>query len=137
MEKNKNIQHRSSKKRKKPKIRFNFWVMFIIFILSFVACFILYMLAVNLNDDFFKDEFDNTIVDTQDVVENIPQTTNSDSTSSDSNENNVWCCLKSIEIRKLPVPIENIDKRSNNSFMDRFIFRKTDRFSCKTFEPCS
>ena len=64
------------------------------------------MLAVNLNDDFFKDEFDNTIVDTQDVVENIPQTTNSDSTSSDSNENNVWCCLKSIEISKLPVPIE-------------------------------
>ena len=95
MEKNKNIQHRSSKKRKKPKIRFNFWVMFIIFILSFVACFILYMLAVNLNDDFFKDEFDNTIVDTQDVVENIPQTTNSDSTSSDSNENNVFFSHKS------------------------------------------
>ncbi len=86
MEKNRNIQRRSNKKRKKPKIRFNFWVMFIIFVLSFAACFILYMLAANLNDDFFKDEFDNTVVGTQDVDEDIPQTTNAVSISSDSAE---------------------------------------------------
>lgn len=86
MEKNRNIQRRSNKKRKKPKVRFNFWVMFIIFVLSFAACFILYILAANLNDDFFKDEFDNTVVGVQDVDENIPQTTNADSTSSDSTE---------------------------------------------------
>lgn len=82
MEKNRNIQRKSSKKRKRPKICFNFWVMFIIFVLSFAACFVLYMLAANLNDDFFKDEFDNTIVDTQNVAENIPQTANTDSISS-------------------------------------------------------
>lgn len=87
MEKNRNIQRKSIKKRKRPKVRFNFWVMFIIFVISFSACFILYMLAVNLNDDFFKDEFDNTIVGTQNVDENIPQTVNSDSISSDPVDN--------------------------------------------------
>ncbi len=73
MEKNRTVQRKSSKKRKKPKIRFNFWVMFIIFVLSFAACFILYMLAANLNDDFFRDEFDGVIQKTTDV----PQTTDS------------------------------------------------------------
>lgn len=87
MEKNRNIQRKSNRKRKKPKVRFNFWVMFIIFVLSFAACFILYMLAANLNDDFFKDEFNNTVADTQNVDENIPQTINTNNTSSDSAEN--------------------------------------------------
>ncbi|MCM1133589.1 MAG: hypothetical protein NC340_08980 [Ruminococcus flavefaciens] len=78
MEKNRTIQRRSSKKKKKPKVRFNFWVMFIIFALSFIACFVLYMLAANFNDDFFKDEFkDNPVVGTQDVGDDIPQTTGS------------------------------------------------------------
>lgn len=87
MEKNRNIQRKSIKKRKRPKVRFNFWVMFIIFVLSFAACFVLYMLAANLNDDFFKNEFDNAVVSTQDIDENIPQTANTNSTSSDSPEN--------------------------------------------------
>lgn len=87
MEKNRNIQRKSIKKRKKPKIRFNFWVMFIIFVLSFTACFVLYMLAANLNDDFFKNEFDNAVVSTQDIDENISHTENINSTSPDSAEN--------------------------------------------------
>ncbi len=54
-----------------------------------------------------------------------------------SRNKNIRCCHKSIENRKIPVPIENIDKRRNNSFMNSFIFRKSDRFSCKTFNSCS
>lgn len=74
MEKNRTIQRKSSKKKKRPKFRFNFWVMFIIFVLSFVSCFVLYMLAVNLNDDFFKDEFNNVVTGTQSADENIQPT---------------------------------------------------------------
>ena len=46
-------------------------------------------------------------------------------------------CLKLVESRQIPIPVENIDKRSNNSFMNNFIFRKTNRFSCETFDSCS
>lgn len=74
MEKNRTVQRKSSKKKKKPKVRFNFWLMFIIFVLSFAACFVLYMLAVNLNDDFFRDEFDGTYIQ---KTTDIPQTTES------------------------------------------------------------
>ena len=56
MDKKRSIQRKSSKKRGKPMLRFNIWVLFIIFVLSFAACFILYMLAANLNDNFFKEE---------------------------------------------------------------------------------
>ncbi len=58
-------------------------------------------------------------------------------TSESDSKGEFGCCHKSIENRKIPVPIENIDKRSNNSFMNSFIFRKADRFSCKTFNSCS
>ena len=85
MEKNRTIPRKSSKKRQKPKIRFNFWGMFIIFILSFAACFILYMLAANLNDDFFKDEFENTVISTQNNGDNSRHSSGDDeSSSSDS-----------------------------------------------------
>ncbi|MBQ8961795.1 MAG: hypothetical protein IJ071_11385 [Ruminococcus sp.] len=57
----KTIQRKSSKKRGKPMLRFNFWVLFIIFVLSFAACFILYMVAANLNPNFFKDEFEASV----------------------------------------------------------------------------
>jgi len=55
------IQRKGSKKRGKPMLRFNFWVLFIIFVLSFAACFVLYMVAANLNPNFFKDEFEASI----------------------------------------------------------------------------
>ncbi len=62
MEKKRTIQRRN-KKKNRPKIRFDFWLMFTIFLLSFIACFVLYMLAANFNDDFFKDEFDQNITE--------------------------------------------------------------------------
>lgn len=53
----KNIRKKSSKKHKRPKVRFSFGVLLIIFLLSFSACFALYMTAANLNEDFFAEEF--------------------------------------------------------------------------------
>lgn len=62
MENNRTVQRKQNKKKKRPKIRFNFWVMVIIFLLSFAVCFILYMLAANLNDNFFDDELNGDMV---------------------------------------------------------------------------
>lgn len=65
MAKKKSIRRVSNKKRGRPKIRFSFWGLILIFALSFSACFILYMLAANFNEDFFSEEFDNIVVEDQ------------------------------------------------------------------------
>ncbi|MDE5556162.1 MAG: hypothetical protein K2J32_00515, partial [Ruminococcus sp.] len=57
---NKNVR-KKSKNLKRPKIKFNFGVLLIIFILSFTACFALYMTASNLNEDFFTDDFNKSM----------------------------------------------------------------------------
>ena len=88
MEKNRTVQHRQGKRKGKPKVRFNFWVMFIIFVLSFAACFVLYMLAANFNGDFFKDEFDSNVIEEQNPLPDAQQTTdasNKDNSSENSN----------------------------------------------------
>ncbi|MBE6862123.1 MAG: hypothetical protein E7497_04395 [Ruminococcus sp.] len=56
MEKKKNVRKITDKKKNRPKIRFNIWMLIIIFALSFAGCFILYMIAANLDEDFFKDD---------------------------------------------------------------------------------
>ncbi|MBQ8181143.1 MAG: hypothetical protein IJ010_04120 [Ruminococcus sp.] len=56
MAKKRTVRHISSKKRSRPKVKFNFGVLIIIFILSFGACFALYMIAANTQDNFLKDE---------------------------------------------------------------------------------
>lgn len=57
----KNIRKKPVKKLKRPKVRFNFGVLLIIFVLSFSACFGLYMMSANLNEDFFAEEFNALI----------------------------------------------------------------------------
>lgn len=52
----KNKRKISDKRKNKPKIRFNIWMLIIIFALSFAGCFILYMIAANLDENFFADE---------------------------------------------------------------------------------
>ncbi|MDE6834797.1 MAG: hypothetical protein K2J39_11215 [Ruminococcus sp.] len=72
---NKNV-NKKSKNLKRPKVRFNFGVLLVIFVLSFTACFALYMTAVNLNEDFFRNEFNaEMIIDTpeDDGTEDIQQ----------------------------------------------------------------
>ncbi len=62
MAKKRTVQHISSKKRSRPKVKFNFGVFLVIFILSFASCFGLYMAAANLQDDFLDDKSNNKIV---------------------------------------------------------------------------
>lgn len=62
MEKKRNVQRVPDKKRNRPKVRFNIWMLIIIFSLSFLGCFILYMIAANVDDDFFRDEFENKVI---------------------------------------------------------------------------
>ena len=72
---NKN-ERKKSKNLKRPKVKFNFGVLLIIFILSFTACFALYMTAANLNEDFFKDEFNKAMtLDNSETEESAPEDT--------------------------------------------------------------
>lgn len=69
----KNMKKKSSKKLKRPKIKFNFGILLIIFILSFSACFALYMTAVNLDEDFFNEVFEaNTLIENNEPVVETP-----------------------------------------------------------------
>lgn len=62
MAKKRTVRHISSKKRSRPKVKFNFGMLIVIFVLSFAACFGLYMIAANTQDDFLKDEKKNNSV---------------------------------------------------------------------------
>lgn len=69
MAKTRNIQRNSGKKKSKPKLRFNFGVLLLIFMLSFAGCFVLYMIAANTNDAFFEEEFNNNVI----IEESTPE----------------------------------------------------------------
>lgn len=92
MSKKRTVHRVSDSRKNRPFVKFNFWLMVIIFGLSFAVCFVLYMVAANLDDNFFDFESsqsqdseisaDNS-ADT-DVSENI-----SDSAENDSSINSV------------------------------------------------
>lgn len=86
MDKNKNIRTVSNRKRRKPRLKFNFGVLLIIFILSFSACFALYMLAANMNENFFEDEFNSIIVEESSEDEQEEATEANESEVSDVEE---------------------------------------------------
>ncbi len=80
-----NIRKKTSRKYKR-RFKFNFGVLLIIFILSFSACFALYMTAANLNEDFFADKFKADIEEssettTEETSDNVKEE------SSEPNEN--------------------------------------------------
>ena len=83
--KRRNLKKSSGKKRSRPKMRFRFGVMFTIFLLSFTACFFLYMITVNINEDFFKNEFQDTIV-TESTVNTSPVATDTENSQSTQTE---------------------------------------------------
>lgn len=63
MAKNHNIQKIKDKRhRGKPRIRFNFMMLVIIFVLSFAGCFGVYMAAANINDNFLDENPKKTVV---------------------------------------------------------------------------
>lgn len=92
MSKKRTVHRVSDSRKNRPFVKFNFWLMVIIFGLSFAVCFVLYMVAANLDDNFFDFESsqsqdseisaDNS-ADT-DISENI-----SDSAENDSSINSV------------------------------------------------
>ena len=77
MAENHNRKKTSGKKKAKQKVKFNFGVLIVIFVLSYIGCFLLFMTVANLNDDFFKDEFTNNIKITEEepTTEQIQQET--------------------------------------------------------------
>ncbi len=52
------------------------------------------------------------------------------------NKQNFWYCPKSVEGRRISTKKENINKRTDNSFMNFLNFRKANSFSCKTLYSC-
>ena len=63
MAKKKSITRISDKKRGRPKVRFSIWGLILIFMLSFIGCFVIYMVAANINKDFWSEEFDKVVVE--------------------------------------------------------------------------
>lgn len=57
MEKSRNVQRKKIRKKGGPKLRFKLGVIFSIFIFSFAVCFLIYMINVNVNDNFLEKEF--------------------------------------------------------------------------------
>lgn len=72
MAKNNNVRRISDKKKNKPKIRFNICVMIIMFVLSFAGCFVLYMAAANMDENFFSDEFGTVVEESSGATEPNP-----------------------------------------------------------------
>ena len=93
---NKNVR-KKSKNLKRPKVKFNFGVLLIIFILSFTAFFALYMTAVNLNEDFFKDEFNKSM-----ILDNA-ESSETEEFASETSENNEVSELEEQPIQKAPI----------------------------------
>ena len=63
MAKKKSITRISDEKRGRPKIRFSIWGLILIFMISFSGCFIIYMVAANINENFWSDEFDKVVTE--------------------------------------------------------------------------
>ena len=83
MAKKKSITRISDKKRGRPKVRFSLWGLIFIFLLSFLGCFIIYMLAANMNQNFWEEEFDKIVVE-----ENSDKNSDYDITVENSEEQN-------------------------------------------------
>ncbi|MDO4863020.1 MAG: hypothetical protein Q4A05_02520 [Ruminococcus sp.] len=69
MAKNRVVQRKSKKKKDKPFISFNLGMFIFLFLFSFAACFVLYMVAANLNSSFFADEFGTSELVTEDTTD--------------------------------------------------------------------
>ena len=79
MAKKHNIQKIKDKRhRGKPRIRFNFMMLVIIFVLSFAGCFGVYMAAANINDNFLEENPKKTVVKADSSGEDEQQGTAAD-----------------------------------------------------------
>ena len=88
MAKKKSITRISDKKRGRPKIRFSFWGLILIFVLSFSRCFAIYMIAANMNENFWNEEFDKVVVEKKNAkVPNIDDISDTEEKSEEKSEN--------------------------------------------------
>lgn len=88
MAKKKSITRISDKKRGRPKIRFSFWGLILIFVLSFSGCFAIYMIAANMNENFWNEEFDKVVVEKKNAkVPNIDDISDTEEKSEEKSEN--------------------------------------------------
>lgn len=79
MAKKHNIQKIKDKRhRGKPRIRFNFMMLVIIFVLSFAGCFGVYMAAANINDNFLEENPKKTVVKAGDSGDGKQEETTAD-----------------------------------------------------------
>ena len=87
MAKKKSITRISDKKRGRPKIRFSFWGLILIFMLSFSGCFAIYMIAANMNENFWSEEFDKVVVEKKNAkVPNIDDSPEQEDKSDEKND---------------------------------------------------
>ena len=63
------VQRKSNKKKEKPFISFSIGMLIFLFIFAFLVCFGLYLVAANLNSDFFADEFGTSEITTEDIAD--------------------------------------------------------------------
>lgn len=88
MAKKKSITRISDKKRGRQKIRFSFWGLILIFVLSFSGCFAIYMIAANMNENFWNEEFDKVVVEKKNAkVPNIDDSSDTEGKSEEKSEN--------------------------------------------------
>lgn len=82
MEKNRTVQRKNGRKKGRPRVHFSFGMLLMIFILSFIICFVLYMLSANINDNFLEEEFGTSESESEPVSEDLPgftaETTNAE-----------------------------------------------------------
>ena len=83
MEKKHTVQRISNKKRGRPKVRFNIMVLIIITAITFVACFILYMIKANVSGDALDNDKEPTTVVQQATAE---QSTGAEEAASDAEQ---------------------------------------------------
>ena len=76
MSKNRKKRKISDAKKNGPFLKFNFFILVIIFVLSFTGCFVLYMVSANLDKDFLNSESKTSSKETSSVISE-----NEDSTS--------------------------------------------------------
>lgn len=114
MSKKRTVRKVSDNKRGRPFIRFNFWMLVIIFGLSFLGCFILYMLAANVSDNFFDEEFSvSSVSESESPIDT--STTLAEISESDSTETTV---TTSAPVKTVVNPVPESAKADASYFDD-------------------
>lgn len=93
MEGRRKIHKISDNKKSGPFLKFNFGILILIFVLSFIGCFVFYMVSANMDDDYFNTKNNNnyefTDNFTSDSDTEVPTDTQPPSVAADDSSNSV------------------------------------------------